>query len=600
MSEKAASSTTVQSPSPTTTTATPMVRPLARPAPKRHSSLRSKESSGFLPDQDQSIIEQATNLCVCCCRYLICCCGWRRASNRRLVVPQRAQQQQPLAPKSQRRSLFSTIPFWVGVLLGVSVTSFYLQTTTQHVLSNMSPMESTTAAAGGGGGGTTSAVTQSTLASSSAKSPLSLPASSALEPDWSQDWKKHQAAGAARIRHKQLLSNRTLRNQTIAALSLSSKMTNATKVKRKPVTSDDDELVTVLREIHLNGEYRAKHILLQAASLAFGVQKTQLLTAAAAGNMTHATHRKKRTIIIPHRLIWSHAHMDIFQHRHPPLIYQNMVRSVTEYALAFGHAEFPVLDLTPDDCEENLLPQLDSSLLETFHRVLPLARSDFCRLVDLYQRGGYYLDQELQVVHPYVAEVDAMEFIREHEQSVLGSSPQQTAATIQHNISLMVAPYEASLGGFFQNFLAATPRHPVIGNALEFIRDNPRLSVKEAMWRAHQSDLMNRNYDVRSNNRNNNSTSISRPLTHLLYESHLKDLQGDPPPADDAQAQRQQRMKPGYVPFQQARGCCCNFVVYRNITSTTKSKAPPRNTPSVVPKVYFFSRTVGASRLCFT
>ena len=585
MREKSDSLTTLQSPPQTTT---PIVRPLPRSAPKRHSSLGSKESSGSLPDQDQSIIEKAANRCACCCRYLCyrSCCCWRSFSNRRLVMPQRAQQ--PVAPKAQRRSLFSTIPFWVGVLLGVSVTSFYLQTTTQHVLSNISPMESTAAV------GRTSTITQSTLASSSAKSPLSLPASFALEPDWSQDWKKHQAAGAARMRHKQLLSNLTLRNQTIAALSSSlSSRDNATKMKQKPATVDDDELVQVLREIHLNGEYRAKHILLEAASLTSGVQKTQLL-AAAAGSTTHTAHRKKRTNIIPHRLIWSHPHLDIFRHRHPPLIHQNMVRSVTEYALAFGHAEFPVLDLTPGDCEENLLPQLDSSLIETFHRVLPLSRSDFCRLVDLYHRGGYYLDQELQVVHPYVAEVDAMDFISEHVQNRLESSSEQTAATIQQNISLMIAPYEASLGGFFQNFLAATPRHPVIGNALKFIQANPRLSVKDAMWQSHQTDLRNRNYDVRSNN-NNNGTSMSRPLTHLLYEAHLKDLQGAPPPADDAQAQRHQRMKPGYVPFQQARGCCCNFVVYRNITAAPKSKAAP----NVVPKVYFFSRAVGASRLCF-
>ena len=74
-----------------------------------------------------------------------------------------------------------------------------------------------------------------------------------------------------------------------------------------------------------------------------------------------------------------------------------------------------------------------------------MIRSDLCRLVMLYNSGGYYFDTDLA---PLAALQRALD-------------PRATFVTVR------TSERSLSGGGFFQAFLATAPKHPVIRRSLK-------------------------------------------------------------------------------------------------------------------------------------
>ena len=76
--------------------------------------------------------------------------------------------------------------------------------------------------------------------------------------------------------------------------------------------------------------------------------------------------------------------------------------------------------------------------------VVGMVRSDLCRLVMLYNHGGYYFDTDIAPLAALPRLLD----------------PRATFVTVR------TSERSLSGGGFFQAFLAATPKHPVIRRSL--------------------------------------------------------------------------------------------------------------------------------------
>ena len=93
--------------------------------------------------------------------------------------------------------------------------------------------------------------------------------------------------------------------------------------------------------------------------------------------------------------------------------------------------------------------------------VVGMIRSDLCRLVMLYNSGGYYFDTDLA---PLAALQRALD-------------PRATFVTVR------TSERSLSGGGFFQAFLATAPKHPVIRRSLKnLVLINLHLIFFEDVW----------------------------------------------------------------------------------------------------------------------
>ena len=129
------------------------------------------------------------------------------------------------------------------------------------------------------------------------------------------------------------------------------------------------------------------------------------------------------------------------------ILLANVKRTVKVFENITGHA--PEVEMWDDDHCLTALDELQMkeghALASDFRREVegPI-RSDICRLAMLYNMGGYYFDTD-------VAPFDAL-------QTAL--DPRATFVTIR------ASKRSGGGGGFFQAFLAATPKHPVINLSL--------------------------------------------------------------------------------------------------------------------------------------
>jgi hypothetical protein len=113
------------------------------------------------------------------------------------------------------------------------------------------------------------------------------------------------------------------------------------------------------------------------------------------------------------------------------------------WASGDGEDDFEVSFLTDEDCAK-LINETEPRLLVPFlNESEGCYKSDICRVVALWQTGGYYLDNDLVVVR--VPELP----------------PRTEFATVA----------VASMVEFFQAFLAVAPRHPILNISMQVMID---------------------------------------------------------------------------------------------------------------------------------
>ena len=156
-------------------------------------------------------------------------------------------------------------------------------------------------------------------------------------------------------------------------------------------------------------------------------------------------HRPKQSI--PSNLVMNYkAHMRR-QAQTNPLIVRNVKRSARIYSNWTFTFDDDSSCLVKISNVLTLLMDLDARTTARWYKTAPgKYKSDLCRLAQLYQQGGVYLDNDIQLMHPLPVE----------------------------GCSFVTAVPESDKLQFFQAMLAATPRHPIIRRALiyfgEFIQ----------------------------------------------------------------------------------------------------------------------------------
>jgi len=164
-------------------------------------------------------------------------------------------------------------------------------------------------------------------------------------------------------------------------------------------------------------------------------------------------------VTIPH-ILWFTYKDNILETKTPHYYYTNVLSTISKYREAFLLADpssrVEVKFLNDEDClsviatASEVLPQI-KSLTHHFNKERNGAfKSDICRSVALYLFGGYYFDVDMEVIEPFLADNLKTKFTNDNKGVNI------TFATVRM----------ANGGGFFQSFLACTPRHPIIEDSL--------------------------------------------------------------------------------------------------------------------------------------
>eukprot|EP00586_Coscinodiscus_wailesii_P012731 CAMPEP_0172520656 /NCGR_PEP_ID=MMETSP1066-20121228/292129_1 /TAXON_ID=671091 /ORGANISM="Coscinodiscus wailesii, Strain CCMP2513" /LENGTH=560 /DNA_ID=CAMNT_0013303451 /DNA_START=77 /DNA_END=1755 /DNA_ORIENTATION=+ len=157
---------------------------------------------------------------------------------------------------------------------------------------------------------------------------------------------------------------------------------------------------------------------------------------------------------IPRNLIFTYRH-NILDTKEPKILYDNVQHTIKTYAEAWGETDPNVIFLSDDKCANlvsKIMPLLSPHFWEEYRGG---HRGDMCRIVALYNYGGYYFDVDIEVVDPVLP------------------SPDISLVTIE----------SPNRQRFFQSFLAAKKGHPafhkVFNMMLEYYsrgqQDNPEL-----------------------------------------------------------------------------------------------------------------------------
>jgi mannosyltransferase OCH1-like enzyme len=147
---------------------------------------------------------------------------------------------------------------------------------------------------------------------------------------------------------------------------------------------------------------------------------------------------------IPRIMIFTYQN-NLLETKDPPLLYANVIKTIAAYREAWNDTDAPYWVLTDEDCAR-LIYKVRPSLLQWFvNEEHGSHKGDICRAAALYLVGGYYFDVDLRVVEPIIM------------------PPHVTFSTvgIEHNV--------ATVGWFFQAFLAAAPGHVIMTKTLDFI-----------------------------------------------------------------------------------------------------------------------------------
>ena len=173
-------------------------------------------------------------------------------------------------------------------------------------------------------------------------------------------------------------------------------------------------------------------------------------------------------------------------------------------------------------------------------------KADMCRVMALYQKGGYYFDTDMQVIQP------------------LHLSSEIT----------FTSPWEAHEGrtekvGIFNSFIAAAPHHPILNYTIQSMLKYYKKEIKLSTWMgtgtmylAYQQFVTEQQQQQQQGNTHNNDWPLDMNLAETLLSNN-----------------------PRYDTFprhENGQGCCCDYVVHNNTSNV----------------IYFYSRIVGAGDFC--
>jgi Glycosyltransferase sugar-binding region containing DXD motif len=237
---------------------------------------------------------------------------------------------------------------------------------------------------------------------------------------------------------------------------------------------------------------------------------------------------------IPHRLIFTYK-WNLLERQEPRHFYDNVLHTIRAYQAVWGVNDCTIVFLDDESCRTVidatapiLRPYFDNEPKGSF-------RSDICRVVELYARGGYYFDIDMELIdQPFIME---------------------DAADDSQQASTFGTAVEAGAGHFFQSFLISAPGNPILKLAFAKIRQF---------------------YDDRS----------PRQYMHMgpyTLKAAYDELHGETNATLLQEVNLEDHSALSYYPNLQrrkGRGCCCNYVLlYHNVP-------------------YFYSRMVGAGFHC--
>ena len=155
---------------------------------------------------------------------------------------------------------------------------------------------------------------------------------------------------------------------------------------------------------------------------------------------------------------------DLSQIQSPRL--ENTYNTIRQYHSAWFHSNNDTSSTNSNELTEEelqIVSYLNDTaciqiLSETEPKLVPYFKNeksgkykgDICRTAELYKRGGYYFDTDMQVVKPL---------------------------QIEPHITF-TAPFEAGISddgnnrGIFNSFIASAPNHPILRNALDLMLKN--------------------------------------------------------------------------------------------------------------------------------
>lgn len=182
-------------------------------------------------------------------------------------------------------------------------------------------------------------------------------------------------------------------------------------------------------------------------------------------------------------------------------------------------------------------------------------RADICRVVALYQKGGYYFDTDMQVVTPI---------------------------TIPPHITF-TSPFEANDGatgkvvaykGIFNSFMASAPNHPILRKTMDSMIGYYNHKVSFRGWMGPGSLFAGYEQFVTETT----TTSSISPLS----SSQLEQKNKWPIEMSLAETLMTETNYPDFPRHVNGTGCCCDYVVH-NFTARV---------------IYFYSRILGAGDFC--
>jgi hypothetical protein len=108
---------------------------------------------------------------------------------------------------------------------------------------------------------------------------------------------------------------------------------------------------------------------------------------------------------IPRRLIFTHK-QNLLETKDPPLLYENVQKTIQTYREAWGDPKAPVWFLNDTDCraavyaaKPNLISYFDQEVKKSW-------KADICRVAALYLTGGYYFDVSAEIVSPWLPDLN--------------------------------------------------------------------------------------------------------------------------------------------------------------------------------------------------
>ena len=145
---------------------------------------------------------------------------------------------------------------------------------------------------------------------------------------------------------------------------------------------------------------------------------------------------------IPHNLFFTYKY-DILKTKDPAQFYSNIMNTVDIYRAASSNLSAPVYFMTDADCRDTIR-RVEPKLLQHFdNEEKGMYKADICRIVALYEKGGYYFDVDIEVIE---------------------------AVQMPGHVGFATC-HETSRKGFFQAFLAAKPGHPILKEATNKMTD---------------------------------------------------------------------------------------------------------------------------------